>query len=218
MEQYNRFLSLALTFLALPLLSLGLARPIRVDGNVSNLRLATLGVTGGGPLLPEFAADVFHYAIRCDKSQPLLVSASTASSGTRLLLNGRLADATPLALASAAHRGQRPGARSSGTGKPDHVARPNHLRSPLPAPQLSRCGDHPERAGSGAGSAAGETLLQRIGSAGSRPVPTTSAGTRTHSAIPTTRPVRTVPATWCCWTSIWWRWPTSARWAAWRQP
>ena len=65
--------------------------------------LSHLSVTGAGTMRPEFAPNVFHYAIRCGERQTLTVSAGADANGSRLRLNGQstthpLADA-PVTLA-----------------------------------------------------------------------------------------------------------------------
>ena len=65
-----------------------------VDGSYGNrtpppasLRLASLHVVGAGPMMPDFAPRVFHYAVRCEKNQTVSVSATTGG-GAHLRLNG----------------------------------------------------------------------------------------------------------------------------------
>ena len=58
------------------------------------LRLASLQVTGAGPLTPSFAPQVFHYAVRCKARQTLSVSARAERDAARLWFNGQpVADA-----------------------------------------------------------------------------------------------------------------------------
>ena len=49
-------------------------------------RLSALQVTGGGTMYPEFDAGVHHYAVRCEDSTTLRVTARTQDEGARLTL------------------------------------------------------------------------------------------------------------------------------------
>ncbi|MDD9986884.1 MAG: hypothetical protein OXQ31_11480 [Spirochaetaceae bacterium] len=52
----------------------------------SALELASLQVAGGGTMFPEFASDIFHYALTCADSPTLQVTATAARSGASLTL------------------------------------------------------------------------------------------------------------------------------------
>ena len=57
------------------------------SGDPVPLRLSSLRVNGAGEMTPAFSPHVFHYAVRCEDSQTLLVSAE--ADGGSLLLNGQ---------------------------------------------------------------------------------------------------------------------------------
>ena len=56
--------------------------------------LASLQVTGAGDLTPAFAADIFHYAVRCEEPQTLKVSAA-AEGDARVALRRETAAGAP---------------------------------------------------------------------------------------------------------------------------
>ena len=63
----------------------GCAMPTILDPH-TDARLSSLAVTGGGRMYPEFAPGVHHYAVRCDDSTTLRVTARTQRNDARLTL------------------------------------------------------------------------------------------------------------------------------------
>ena len=59
------------------------------SGDPVPLRLSSLRVDGAGEMTPAFSPQVFHYAVRCEESQTLSVSAEADGVGANLLLNGQ---------------------------------------------------------------------------------------------------------------------------------
>ena len=55
-------------------------------GDSTPLELSSLEVTGGGTMYPPFDADTLHYALTCDGSPTLGVTAATARAGAHLTL------------------------------------------------------------------------------------------------------------------------------------
>ena len=80
-----------LVLLALP----AVPTPATAQADHAPPLLASLRVTGAGAMTPDFAPDVFHYALRCEARQALAVSAAAERDDVRLRINGQPATGTP---------------------------------------------------------------------------------------------------------------------------